>query len=70
MRLEQIMAWSPIAALRPGKAPGKTDEDSRKPRAPREKRGFAEGDIEAAEGADRRVDGHAPSEHHTVDIKV
>jgi len=66
MRLEQIMAWSPIAALRPGKADG----DPRKPRAPREKRGFAEADGEAVEGADRRVDGQAPAEHHTVDIRV
>ena len=66
MRLEQIMAWSPIAALRPGKG----DEDSRKPRAPREKRGFADADGEAVEETDRRVNGQAPAEHHTVDIRV
>ena len=66
MRLEQIMAWSPIAALRPAKA----HEDPRKSRAPREKRGFADADAEAVEGADRRVDGQAPTEHHTVDIRV
>jgi len=66
MRLEQIMAWSPIAALRPGKA----NEDPRKSRSPREKRGFAEEDGEVVEKADRRVDGQAPAEHHTVDIRV
>jgi len=66
MRLEQITAWSPIAAIRLGK----TEEDPRKPRAPRDQRGLSEGDVEAVDPMARRPDDRTPSGDHTVDIRV
>jgi hypothetical protein len=66
MRLEQITAWSPIAAIRLGK----TEKDPRRPRAPQERRGLSEGDAEAVDPNARWPDGGSPSEPHTLDIRV
>jgi len=66
MRLEQIMAWSPIAVARLGKA----DERSRKFKAPADKRGLANGDVYAVDPTGQHLQHESPPEHHTVDIRV
>jgi len=66
MRLEQITAWSPIAAIRFGK----TEKDPRKPRAPRDQRGPSGGDVEAVDPNARGPGSGGPSEPHTLDIRV
>jgi hypothetical protein len=66
MRLEQINAWQPIAAIRPAK----TEKDPRKPRAPQEQRGLADGGVHAVDPAARRSDDNAPSQGHTLDIRI
>ena len=66
MRLEQIMAWQPITAIRPAK----TEKDPRKPRAPQDPRGLDTGDVHAAEQTGRRNGYERSSDNHTVDIRV
>jgi hypothetical protein len=65
MRLEQIMAWQPITAIRPAK----TEKDPRKPRAPQDLRGLEAGDVHAVDQAPR-TGYERPSDGHTVDIRV
>jgi len=66
MRLEQIMAWQPISAIRPAK----TEKDPRNPRAPQPERGLENGDVRAVEQAGRQAGYDKPSDDHTVDIRV
>ncbi len=66
MRLEQIIAWSPIAAIRPGK----TDDKPRKSKASPETLGLAEGDVRAVGPAVRRPQDEPPTGDHAVDIRV
>ena len=66
MRLEQIMAWQPISAIRLAK----TEKDPRKPRAPQDQRGLEIGDVRAVEQAARRTGYETPSDDHAVDIRV
>jgi hypothetical protein len=66
MRLEQITAWSPIAAIRPGK----TEKDPRRPRAPQDERGQPTGDVYAVDPVTGGPEFGTPAEHHTVDIRI
>ena len=66
MRLEQIMAWRPISAIRPARI----GNDPRKPRAPLETRGLEIGDVHAVEQVARRTGYERAPDNHTVDIQV
>jgi len=66
MRLEQIIAWPPISAIRPAR----TDKDPRKPRAPQDERGLAESDVYSVDPVTGRPEFGSPADPHTVDIRV
>ena len=66
MRLEQIMAWPPVAVARLGRA----DDKPRKFKAPADARGLATGEVYAVDPTGQRLQDESPPEQHTVDVKV
>ena len=66
MRLEQIMAWPPIVAIRSVK----TEKDPRRQRAPQDSRGLDAGSVQAPDQDAHRTGYEKPSDDHTLDIRV